>query len=86
MWEIINGIICSLTIIAILFIFGRLVIGKRKIENKINTLILILIATGINTLIYLYTIGSTKTILTCILYILTFKEIFKIEQLPEGVE
>ncbi|MBQ8193089.1 MAG: GHKL domain-containing protein, partial [Bacilli bacterium] len=53
--------------------------NKTKFNNKTRLIVYILVVAILNTLIYLYTTGSTKTILTCILYILTFKELFKLE-------
>lgn len=73
MLEIINTFISSIILIVTVFIFGKIIINNTKFNNKTRLIVYILVVAILNTLIYLYTKGSTKTILTCILYILTFK-------------
>lgn len=78
MLEIINGFISCLITVITLYIFGRLII-KNNSNQETKDFLFILIATIFNTIVFLYTGGTLKTMLTCVVYILFFKFTFNLK-------
>ena len=79
MSEIINGFISSATLTISVYAFGALILkNKEKKENKIiDNIIIILISIILHTFVFLYLTGTIKSILLCIIFMLTFKHLFK---------
>lgn len=77
MLEIINGFLSSATFTVAVYSFGVIVLKNNKKENKkiFNTIILIL-SVIIHTTIFLLLDGPIKTILLCLLFMITFKLLF----------
>lgn len=80
MLEIINTIASSIILIMTLFTYGMLVIkdSNNKKEKRLSLTIIIVVAAILNIVIYFYSSGTPKTILTCILYVLFFKYTFNL--------
>lgn len=80
MSEIYKSIISSIFIAISLYAFGYIVFDKHNDQNqkKVLDIVVLIISIILYTIVYLYLKGTAKTLLLCILFMFTLKEIFKI--------
>lgn len=72
-------LLSSTLLILTLYIFGRIVIVNRRHKNIMIDVLILLGFILLNILVYKYTTGTIKTIITCLLYASLFFSIFKIK-------
>ena len=70
MWQIINTYIIGFITIVGVFLFSRIVLDKKAEVSKTKLIIIILLASLANTVIYLNLTGTIKTLLMAIIDIL----------------
>lgn len=71
-------LLSSTILIITLYIFGRIILVNRRQKKLIIEILLLVIFILLNILVYKYTDGTIKTILTCLLYASLFYTIFDI--------
>lgn len=69
----------STLLILTLYIFGRIIIVNRRHKNIMIDVLILLGFILLNILVFKYTTGTIKTIITCLLYSSLFFSIFKIK-------
>lgn len=71
---------CSIVMIS-LYVFGYLIFGNKEDlgKNKLKKIIIFLIGTILHTIVFMYMIGTTKTLLLCIIFSFTLKLIFNVK-------
>jgi len=78
--EIINTFISSILLISNIYIYGKIINIKQKIDTK-NVIVSIIVFSCLYTLVYIlvntYNIGTLKTMLICLVYSVTFYSIFE---------
>lgn len=72
-------LLSSTLLILTLYIFGRIVIVNRRHKNIMIDVLILLGFILLNILVFKYTTGTIKTIITCLLYSSLFFSIFKIK-------
>ena len=72
-------LLSSTLLILTLYIFGRIVIVNRRQKNIMIDVLILLGFILLNILVFKYTTGTIKTIITCLLYSSLFFSIFKIK-------
>lgn len=72
-------LLSSTLLILTLYIFGRIIIVNRRHKNIMIDVLILLGFILLNILVFKYTTGTTKTIITCLLYSSLFFSIFKIK-------
>lgn len=72
-------LLSSTLLILTLYTFGRIVIVNRRHKNIMIDILIILCFILLNILVFKYTTGTIKTIITCLLYASLFFCIFKIK-------
>ena len=72
-------LLSSTLLILTLYIFGRIVIVNRRHKNIMIDVLILLGFIWLNILVFKYTTGTIKTIITCLLYSSLFFSIFKIK-------
>lgn len=72
-------LLSSTLLILTLYIFGRIIIVNRRHKNIMIDVLILLGFILLNILVYKYTTGTIKTIITCLLYSSLFFSIFKIK-------
>lgn len=72
-------LLSSTLLILTIYIFGRIVIVERRHKNKLIDILILLGFILLNILIFKYTIGTIKTIVTCLLYAVLLFSLFKIK-------
>ena len=72
-------LLSSTLLILTLYIFGRIVIVNRRHKNMMVDILIILGFILLNILVFKYTKGTIKTIITCLLYVSLFFCIFNIK-------
>lgn len=72
-------LLSSTILIITLYIFGRIILVNRRQKKLIIEILLLVIFILLNILVYKYTDGTIKTILTCLLYSTLFYTIFDIK-------
>ena len=71
-------LLSSTLLILTLYTFGRIIIVNRRHKNIMIDVLILLGFILLNILVYKYTTGTIKTIITCLLYSSLFFSIFKI--------
>ena len=84
MLEIISIFISSLVLVIMFYVFIMIIIDNKPKISLNKTLIIILISSVLNTVIYQYSNETTKTILICLLYACILKYIFNL-QFPKSI-
>ena len=77
MLDVIKIFISSIILIASFYIYCKIIINEKLKLNKIHLLLLSLVVSILNTMIYQYMEGSLKTIFICLLYTFFVKYVFK---------
>lgn len=72
-------LLSSTLLILTLYTFGRIIIVNRRHKNIMIDVLILLGFILLNILVYKYTTGTIKTIITCLLYSSLFFSIFKIK-------
>lgn len=72
-------LLSSTLLILTLYIFGRIIIVNRRHKNIMIDVLILLGFILLNILVFKYTTGTIKTIITCLLYSSLFFSIFKIK-------
>ena len=72
-------LLSSTLLILTLYIFGRIVIVNRRHKNIMIDVLILLGFILLNILVFKYTTGTIKTIITCLLYSSLFFSIFKLK-------
>ena len=72
-------LLSSTLLILTLYIFGRIIIVNRRHKNIMIDVLILLGFILLNILVFKYTKGTVKTIITCLLYASLFFCIFKIK-------
>lgn len=72
-------LLSSTLLILTLYTFGRIIIVNRRHKNIMIDVLILLGFILLNILVFKYTTGTIKTIITCLLYSSLFFSIFKIE-------
>ena len=75
MLEIISVFISSILMIMTIYLFGKIINIKEKVRVR-ELILIVLTCSGLYTLIYMYSNNSLKTILVCLVYIITLYKIF----------
>lgn len=72
-------LLSSTLLIITLYIFGRIVLVNRRPKKMVIEILLLIVFILLNILVYKYTDGTIKTIVTCLLYASLFYTIFDIK-------
>lgn len=72
-------LLSSTLLILTLYTFGRIIIVNRRHKNIMIDVLILLGFILLNILVFKYTTGTIKTIITCLLYLSLFFSIFKIK-------
>ena len=81
MLEILKAFFSCTALIISVYAFGVIIFNKGKINKTFKDIISFIIICILNTIVFLYFNGTTKTILTCLVYALLLKLIFNSEWL-----
>lgn len=77
MLEIFNALVACLITTITLYIAGTIIFGKSK-NTYLKNIIILAISTIVHTIMFLYLSGVAKTIVLCLLLVITIKYIFNI--------
>lgn len=72
-------LLSSTLLILTLYIFGRIVIVNRRHKNMMVDILIVIGISLLSFIVFKYTSGTTKTIITCLLYASLFFCIFNIK-------
>ena len=81
MLEILKAFFSCTALIISVYAFGVIIFNKGKINKTFKDIISFIIICILNAIVFLYFNGTTKTILTCLVYALLLKLIFNSEWL-----
>lgn len=79
MQEFFNSLISCIIVMVSVFIFGYIIFGNKENKNKLYSLIILLIGSGLNAFAYTYLSNTSKTLIFCIIYAIVLSLVFNLK-------